>query len=579
MASLADDTLVTKCQALLGSWRDKICPIIESNRDAYELDITVEEARDQHIVSGNETYIGRRVIADNIARETPTYLQYLAGSRRHVAVTSMGPELDNSITTAIETEFTEAFRVDGWMDQHLQALSSFALHGRGVFMVIDSKNKLGTKAVYVPPEDFAFPLGTRDLQKAPMVAVRYSISVEQFKTWKNIYGWTESAADTVVGNIAEGDEVNKMIDVHLAFFRFEGVVHTCWYSQDSHVLLRGGRPFRSGAFDEAGAIVPATLYPFFPVYYSITENPKIIERKGRAHADMHDQEALTMGWTAIINSTMRASELYIARKDKGVTENPEVTQTDFIIEPGKVLKSEVTFFNPPWPDAQMLSTLNALKTENSSSAGQVDFAAQARKDSRKTAKELSLAEEQTAANKSVPLTMFATGYKAMLSYQFEILQTNMRANYNTTFLANNPAARQALIEVDFEVQPAGDVDYVERNEQLKLYLQLYPLVEGTAVGNEFLRKIIELAFPKDYQKLAPLIQDNSRQMLGALVQIMRNMPMDGLPPELQAKLQEIIAAAQQSLQPQGQNAPTETAAGPQSGPGGAGRPQTVPPAA
>ena len=53
----------------------------------------------------------------------------------------------------------------------------------------------------------------------------------------------------------------------------------------------------------------------------------------------------------------------------------------------------------------------------SSDPRSVDYAVANRKDARKTAKELDLAQEQTATNRSVPLTMMTAGYKALLTYK------------------------------------------------------------------------------------------------------------------------------------------------------------------
>lgn len=560
-AATDDGKLVDRCNALLDAW-GKIAAIIDVNRDANELDITVAEARHRKIVAGNETYIGRRVIADNIGREMPSYIEYLSGSRRHIAAVPIGATVGLAITTAIESEFTDGFRTGGWFDQHLQVLSSFALHGRGVFMVISAPNsELGTKAVYVPPEDFIFPLGTRDLQKAPMLLVRYSISIDQFREWEKAFAWKPDVTNALKDQEPAGQIVTKMFEVYLAVYKEAEIIQTCWFSKEQSKLLSSAKPYTSGAFVSEGQPVPATVYPFFPVFYSITENPKLIERKGRAHRDMHDQEAATMGWTGFINGLIRSGELYAAFDDTATTENPEVIQTDFVVEPGKVIKRRIKFFTPPAPDATMLSGLQALKTENASSAGQVDFAAINKKDARKTAKELSMAQDQSAAAKSVPLSMFAVGYKPMLTYMWKILVANIKAGVNTTFLAENPEAKQAMLTTRWEIHPSGDVDYVERQEQLQLYLQLYPLVQGTAVGQEFLRKLLELAFPKDYKKLEPLLQDNSKQMLGVMIQLLQNIPTDNLPPETQQQLQQILATAQESLNAPA-TAPTQTPAGP-----------------
>jgi hypothetical protein len=549
--------LEARCGALLSQWRDRILPLIEDARDAAELDITSAEARARNIVAGNEVYIGRRVIADNMRRELPAYLQYINGPRVIIAQ-SRNVSVGADVVTAIEDEFTLGFRFDGWLEHHIGAINSSTLHGRGVFMVLSAPDTLlGTKAVFVPADDFVFPTGARNIQRSNMLGVRYSVSVDQFRQWGKTYAWKQSAMETLLGSMAAGDDATRMLEVFQMFYRVNDIVHTCWYTdKETKVLLSAPAPYTSGEFDQAGLPVPAGEYPFFPIYYSITENPIIVERKGRAHMDMHDQEAATMMWTGLVNACMRAAEIYASVEATPQTENPAIKQTEFVIEPGRIVDKPVKFFNTPWPDSMMLSALNALSTTNAAAAGQTDFAVMNRKDSRKTAKEMDLASDQSTASKSVPLTMFTSGYRALLNYQFKLLRGNCAGGTNTQFLAAIPEARQILITTEWVIQPAGDTDYVERLKQLEMYVKLYPLVQNTAAGPEFLRKIVEMAFPKDYKALEPYLKDNTRGMMQALLQIIQQVPTESLPPEVAAKLQEIVATASQMANPDASQPPT-----------------------
>jgi len=551
--------LVVRCGALINNWTNRESRILNENRDACELDITCVEARERGIVAGNETYIGRRVIKGNIQRELPIFIQYLSGSYRHVSAVSVNGTVPAPVLAALEAEFTTSFRIGNWLEQHLQVVSSTCLHGRGVFLSLARPmSPLGTVPVYVPPEDFIFPLGARDMQKCPMVAIRYTITVDQFEEWRVTYKWEHDIAEAILNTVPEAERVNQMYEVFMVFQKVAGAVQVLWFSSVQNKLLKKPVQFDGGLRDELGNPLPLDVYPVFPLYYDITENPNLIERKGRAHADMHDQEALTMIWSASVNGCLRASEVYVSLKAAGITENQEITQTTFVMDPGKVLKQPIDFNHAPWPDSSMLQFANALKTENASAAGQIDFAAQARKDSRKTAKELTLAQEQTSANNSVPLTMFAAGYKALTQFMWRVLQTNMASGFNTTFMAANPEAREVLKTAKITLAPAGDIDYIEREEKLKLYTQYYQMFQGTAVGEFFQKQILELAFPTDFPKMAGLLQDNSKQMGAALLQLVQSVPMTNVPPEAQSKFQEIIAEAQKTFgQPQTPNAPQQ----------------------
>ncbi len=562
-----------RCGVLIDDWLAREALVIEENRDAHELDVTAVEARSRGIVQGNETFIGRRVIAGNIQRELPTFIQYFSGSYRHVTCISVDGAVGLPALTAIESEFTHGFRVGNWLEQHIQTISSMALHGRGVFMLLARPNTpLNTVPVYVPPEDFIFPLGARDIQKCPQIAIGYTITIDQLDAWAKTYKWNEGEVAAIRGSTPDMNLVNQMFRIHMILTKSVTPatatsaevtkVMVAWYSIDRRKLLSELIEFDAGFRDGTGANQPTDTYPVFPIYYNITENPNLIERKGRAFEDMHDQEALTMIWSAIVNGCLRASEVYVSLKDKGTVENPEITQTTFVMDPGKILKQAIDFNHAPWPDASMLQSANALKTENASQAGQVDFAAQARKDSRKTAKELSLAEEQTTANNTVPLTMFSSGYKGLIQFMWKVLQNNITTGFNKDFLKTRPDVLQQIPGANIQMSPAGDVDFVERQEKLKLYTQYFELFKGTAVGEFFLKKILELAFPLDYPQIVPLLADNKNDMGMALVHLLQNLPPGAVQPADQAKMQQIIAQATQTFgTPQNATQPNAAGAG------------------
>jgi len=530
------------------------------NRDAYELDITVDEARQKKMVLANETFIGRRVIAENIKRELPVFIQYLKGSYRHVTASSDVVPLES--LNVIEAEVTKAARSGPWLATHIKEINAMALHGRGVFMVIpDADNAMDTDVVYVPTTDFIVPVNSRDFQQAPMVAVRYMISESQFKDWAKEYKWKADKVKAILDSQPAADAVYRNFKVYAVMTKTPTGIQQFWYSEEPNQMLSDPIPLFIGKMAPAPAQgpadpmnpapaqfvpVPTDQYPIFPTFYEITENPVLVEIKGRAHADMHDQEALTMGWTSYVNGMIRASELFAARDQQAVVENPETLQTSVLIKPGVVTKEKLIFYTPPAPDAGCLMALQALRTENSSGAGQTDFAASNRKDSRKTATELNAAKEQAVQSQTVPLTNFAIGYAELLKFRWDIVRFNVASGFNTKFLASRPDIRAVLDQV--EILPAGDVDYVARSEKLSKYTNFYQLFAQTPVGIYFLRKILELAFPDEYQQMAPMLQDNSRAVGQLMLELLKALPpeiLQALPPDIQGKFQQTIQTAEQ----------------------------------
>ena len=504
----------------------------------------------------------------NMKREMPTLIQYLTGSYRHVSARAKpGTPIDTGILSAVEAELTAALRTGSWLTDHIQAAASMQLHGRGVFMVvpdIDPLSVLGCKIDYIAPENFVFPTKTKDIQKCPLVGVIYELSSTQLAKWAEDYKWDPETVSKYKLNDSESEQTTKTYKVYLMLKKTNDVVMSFWFSDEHKKVMTKPVQFNAGLFDGTGKPFPTKMYPIFMIFYDINDNPAIIERHGRAFLDMHDQEALTMGHTSILNACLRSAELYVSRDQPGNTENPEVTQTDFQIEPGFVVKTPIRFHSPPSPDPILLTALQSLKTENAADANQVDFAATARKDSRKTAKELSLAADQANEGRTIPITMFSIGYDQLLSYIWDIVTHNVGTGFNRGFLQNNPQIRQIVAQKLILIRPAGDIDYLERNEKLKRYTNFFPMfADKGKIAIFFLTKILEYAFPDEFAQMKPMLQDSSAQMGAALLEVVKGIPMTAIPPEIQGKVQEIIASAEQVFaqgQPQEgqQNAPEAT---------------------
>ena len=522
------------------------------------MDITNDEARAKKLVNGNEVFIGRRIIAENMKREMPSFVQYLKGSYRHViACAPADSQIPLSDLAAIEAAMTEGIRQDGWLTTELQACSATMLHGVGYLFVIPSlKTGINTEVAYLATPDVIIPRNLQQFQAAPMIGIRYHITSSEFSEWAEQYKWNTDAVRAVRDSLSDADKTTKNIPVYLVMYRDNAPgspIKRFWYTdQPEHMLSTQPEPLFSGRMQKGptGAPEPApeTVYPLFPFYYNITENPVIVERKGRAHEDRHDQEALTMGITSYVNSMIRSSELYMAFDDGGgPVESTEVAQTDVVIKPGVVIKRPVKFFTPPAPDSNALATLQYLKSDNAAAAGHTDFAVQNRQDSRKTAAEIKSATATATEHQTVPLTFFALCYAELLRFRWDIVRANVAAGVNTTFLAQNPV-REKLDTV--YLKPAGDIDFIARQEKLQKFVQFFSLYAQTPLAQFFQQKILELAFPDEYPQMAPLLTDPTRQLGEAMLQVLENLPPGTIPP---AQAQQIAQLTQTARQVYGSN--------------------------
>jgi len=540
--------------------------IYHENRDGFELDITNDEARAQGLVNGNEVFIGRRVIAGNMKREMPAFVQYLKGSYRHVVAAAKGPVADLTPVelNTIEAEFTKGIRQGEWLTTELQACSATMLHGVGYLFVIPSKTTgVDTEVAYVPTTEVIIPRNLQQWNAAPMIGIRYFITASEFTTWAKRYEWDANAVEAIRRTKNDQSMATENFKVFLVMYRddtqADAPIQYFWYCDQPEHALTEPRLLFSGRMQQGQPVIdPATgaaqpspaqpapefTYPLFPFYYNITENPVITERKGRAHEDRHDQEALTMGFTSYINAMLRSSELYAAFKgDGGPVESQEVSQTRDIIKPGVVIKRPIEFFTPPAPDSNALATFQYLSNDNAAMAGHSDFAVQNRDDSRKTAAEIKSAQAQSTQHQTVPLTFFALCYGALINYRWGILVNNIQVGVNTTFLEAQPELRAKLQMV--QMRPAGDIDYVARQEKLQKYTEYFQLYGQTPVAQYFLQKILELAFPDEYPQMAPLLTDPSKQLGEAMLQVLEALPPGVLPPQQMQQIAQLTQAARQ----------------------------------
>jgi hypothetical protein len=213
-----------------------------------------------------------------------------------------------------------------------------------------------------------------------------------------------------------------------------------------------------------------------------------------------------------------------------------------------------------------------------------------REDSRKTAREVSLAEQQNNLLNSVQLMLFSTHVRLVYGLVWKVVQSQALQGNIRFLLINqpkpqiNPATNQPMmnpqtgqpmtqdnwvndiqtITQDYDVRAAGDVDVIQKNERVQQMKQDWPVVQNTALSTQFLCDMIRLSYPDKGEEYANVImqgQANEVQTLSGLVtgftkvaeSMVRNHPeiIKSLDPQNQLQLGQMIQQGNQVAQKAG----------------------------
>jgi hypothetical protein len=558
--------LQSRVKKLHDSWSAEIIET-RTRRDLRYVEIDPEEQRQGGNLKPDETYIPLRIIHANITAEQAQYISYLTTSQNTITfrpktrasgINVPNPEL-------LEQKFTSWARYPGWQLPHFKIIDGAQMHGSDFVEVVFDKNKPGFFSVeHIAHENCWYPLDTVDIQEAPIVVRNCKLTKDRLMEFADV---NIEQVELLFKNKTD-DETNESTesktDVQKVFYRDKGTVMVCWLSHDKGTdYIRKPKPLSLGRRKSmvdvlTGNIVGwqdifETQYPLRCFQYSISEDGKIFNIKGRVFYDEYIQEAVSILVSSIVNGYFRASQVFAAPKNPITDGVPE--QTEINIEGGKIYTNPLEFFHTDYPDTGAMGIVQALLTQNKAEAAQINFAAMNRKDSRKTAKEISAAQTEQAMLSGVQVTLYSLFLREVYSLCWEITQSLLNQGlikdseltppyYNGTF--------------EWEVQAAGDTEVIKRDETLMKLQSALPLVSNTPASVEVLKDILNLAFPSNAPKyIAALNQANPAMIVGGLVGILKTLVTvnpEIFPPDQLGQVQALIAQGE-SIAPQ---APAQT---------------------
>ena len=232
-----------------------------------------------------------------------------------------------------------------------------------------------------------------------------------------------------------------------------------------------------------------TEYPYIVFPYLISENNTISNLKGRVFLDQDVQTAATSLLSSACTQARRASGLY-GSKDSSDPNDDVLMQKNLTLRSGNILNSKVNFLQMQAPDPGIFSAIQMIVAGNQNETSNVNFAVQNRQDSRKTAKEMSLAEKQAQELSTVQVVLFSIALKKLYSLMLSVIQSRVLAGLIKVNDNVLPLYSRRII-----VKPSGDTDVIERQQMIQQMQQAWPVVQGTSAGMPFLFIMLENMFP------------------------------------------------------------------------------------
>lgn len=547
-------TRLKKLDDVLGDLSTKS---VASRRLRYsEIDVVAE--RQAGKLQPDELYVSQHLIDTNIRREQSPYVQYVTQSPRAVILED---QLDPAVDlTLLEKDLTKKLRYEGWQLSMFATIDSFQANGYAIMeVVLDIKQSGELACEAVQYGDFAFISDTRDLQAVEMTARNMYFTKTRLESMigdtddsfsreqvTKLVSAEPSASSTVNSTEAWDNRDRSLYCIKKYMFRVKGVVNVAWGCPERcDDWLRKPRPLFVGrrkllppqpAMSQSGMFgasllqpqaptvqqqgpspsetVYETQYPYFLFPYLISENDTIANLKGRVYLDQDVQEAVSSLTSSTVTQARRAAGLYFS-KDTSDPNDDILMSKNVFFKSGCLINGKVQQFQLTAPDPSMFSAIQMLVSGNQNETSQVNFAVQNRKDSRKTAKEIEVATQQSTILSTVQVVLFSLALKQMYTYMTGIIQSRVLCGLiqvNQTvqglYLQQGKMGMEAR---KFSVKPSGDVDVIEKQQLIQTMMNAWPVYENTPAAQSYLADLTELMFPQNSPKYLQAFQQAQQQ--------------------------------------------------------------------
>lgn len=514
-----------------------------SNRANRYKDVNIQTLRNAGKLKEHQYLIPMRTIDANIKREQPAFVNYLKGSKRLAIFKAI---YDPSMITAdLEDEFTRGMTYPGWEAPQFKVVDGAQTHAwDSIEAVFDTSKPLHVAIEHIGHDRLIFPLDAQNIQACELIIRVYCVTSSQLKRFVSKYGFNPTQVGMLLNKNSTEQRKEQTIEIHKCFWKRGGIVFVAWYHKDCSDWIKapeklfmgrtsktpippepiGVGPEGNVIFNEPGeetSNIDEAIYPIFILPYSSTEMHKISDQKGRVFLDLHKQEALTANISQFLNGCQLASSIFLSLKQEALRQSELQT---IKIKEGVIPPVPIEYHSPPYPEAVMLNLQQYLDVYNSQEVGQLNVAVANRKDSRKTAKEISVAQQESAKLDSVQLTLYSTFLRQVWNYVWPIIQ-NRAVNGDVVFLWSDELQSNDIerISLEYDIRAAGDIDVVKREELIQQYMNFWPVIQNTPAAMPFLARLTRLAFPDEGNTYAKLIeQGDPRAVIAELVHIIND---------------------------------------------------------
>lgn len=522
------------------------------NRLLRNMEVDNERERERGRFKKDEIYIPYHVINDNISKETPSSVEFISGSK-NAAIFRLKNNPEVVSFEPLERLFTPAVRYDGYQNEVYPTLDGSKLHGLDYLEVEYDDQKPGYFSFQqVGYENVWYPKSVHrgKFQLTPILVKNCQVTKQELQAVRDI---NPEQLEMLFKDVVKNDPEKEFIDIQKVYYRINGIVNICWMNhQKSTDFLRVPKPLHLGRYkiiiDEFSGIevgrqkIFENFYNIVPFPYVITENKCLIETMGRARFDESTQEAVSSMVSSIVNAYHRASGTMWAPKNPTTT--GDIVQLDLVLEKDRGLSQPIDFFNPPYPDEAGMSMVNALLTQNKAETAQLNLAVGNRSDyaSRKTAKEVDVAEKTGTKLKTTEVVLLSMAWKEVLNMCFLIFKSQIELG---TLVPEN--FDKSILAQDLVLQVAGETEVIQRQETLMNLQNIWPIVSTTPAAMPVLEDILRLMVPSSADKYIAAMKAADPQMvaqgLATIIQAIAAEHPEVIPPESYEQLGALIQAA------------------------------------
>lgn len=536
--------------------------VVETNRRILDYDVDNQALKSVGDLEEDEVLLPVRLIKKNIKRKTPAYLEALVGTQEVLTLKCVQSAQISG--DGLNSEITKFFRDNAWLKEHMLNINGFLTHGLSwIVTEFDPEAPAQVKNIRYKKEDVLIPTDLEDVQAAEMIPLRMCVTPTKMRELVESEGFNKDVADKALKH-KSSDYVQAIkenaVNIYKIYFKDpQGVVFVAWLTHDkADTWLKAPKPLYLGRFQGEGEEIvpePETEYPIDPFFLSLPESKRIMDAQGLAQDSAPLQEASTLLMSSHINATVRSSSLYGALEELSeddVNESPG--QLDVKLKPNTIMNRKIRSFQVQQPDRTAIEGLSFIEQLNADENQNITAVLHAGRGDRKTATEISSAQQQTSLASTQDLLVFHLSYHMVMMRAAKIILSRWRNG------RVNLAVPEELKQFTWIIEPVAQKDAILKQQRVNQRRMDWPLIANTPVADPFFIDFLREAYPKDAEKyiqtlqqsggVNALAQENARikQQASEAGNILEQIVSSGLVDELDGAEKERLNIAAQSLQ-------------------------------